>query len=240
MARQRKVTWTLAGVLVVQSAALAAPPAMRREARADFAIDDAFQADGGVQLYFELLGPEPQPKAAAAFRALDRSDRLAAIKEPVHVALTRVSYVVEKDATFFTEARLVDLSYMRALAPEMQLSARPDGGFAVGQTPSSNLSLEFHGDSAFAGDALTLARGAPVLVQENADFARVLGWRTGAWSATWTFHEALGPGRTRVTALSMSYLYNLPPGFMGGAERFTRDTVSGSLAVIARLRAYDG
>ncbi|MFT3708842.1 MAG: hypothetical protein QM817_14425 [Archangium sp.] len=224
MVRQSKVLGALAG-LVVQGA-LAAQPPVKREEKADFEVDDSFQADGGVQIHFDLQ--KPGSTAQPPFRALDRDDRLGTIiKEPVHLCVMRVSYVVEKDVAFFTRERLLDLAYMRALAPQLQLSARADGGFQVGQSPASDLSLEFHDDQ----------RG-PWLVQENVNFARVLGWRTGAWSATWTFHESLGPGRTRVTALSLSYLYNVPPGFLGGADRFRRETIDGALEVITRLRGF--
>lgn len=228
----------LAGVVLsvlAHGTSFASSSPVKRETSADFRVDDGFQADGGVQVYFDVLPPAKVPDV---FRTLDRQRRLAGFKDALHVAVTRLSYVVEKDVAFFSEQRLRDLSYLRALAPQMQISARTDGGFQINQTPSNTLSIEYHADAGFAGE-LGLAHGAPVLVQENTDFARVMGWRTGAWSATWTFHQSLGPQRTRVTALTVSSLYNLPPDFMGGRERFSRETVDGALAIIERLRSYE-
>jgi hypothetical protein len=65
-----------------------------------------------------------------------------------------------------------------------------------------------------------------------------MGWRTGAWSTTWTFHEALGRDRTRVTVLTLSYLYNLPPFWLGGADGVYAETLSQARALIGRLRSY--
>jgi hypothetical protein len=216
----------------------------RRERGADFEVDEAFQADGGVQLFFELVSAPARPVAGSAFEqfhALDATDRLGALKDPVHAAMSRISYVINKDVMFFNRERLFNVTYVQAIAPDMQVTSAPHGGFQVGRAPSHRFSLTFHADAsglAPAVVALARARGAPVLVQENVDFARIMGWRTGAWSTTWTFHEALGRDRTRVTVLTLSYLYNLPPFWLGGADGVYAETLSQARALIGRLRSY--
>lgn len=230
-------------VLLTATAGVAAP-ASRREATPDFEIDEAFQRAGGVQIFMELAGAGTLPATNSRFRmfqVLDRGDRLRAIGEPVHVAMVRVSYLIEKDVRFFTEQRLRDATYVRAIAPDMDVRARPDGSFTVSRLPSNRFTLTFHDDDSFAPEVagLAKAKGAPVVIQENTDFGRVMGWRTGAWSSTWTFHEAQGEGLTRVTVVTLSYLYNVPPAFMGGEARMVRETIEQSLAVIDRLRRYE-
>lgn len=222
-------------------AALVLHAEVRREATSTFAVDEAFQRRGGVQLYFELVGADatgPQREALAPFLPLAGARRLEQLTEPVHVTVSRLSYELEKDVSFFTPERLLDVKYMQALAPELDVTARPGGGFRVGRAPSNTMTLAVHDDADFAQKVAPLARGARVVVQENTDFARVLGWRTAAWSTTWSFHEALAPGRTRVTVLTLNVLYNLPPPMLGGADRLFSDTRAQSLAVVEALRAY--
>lgn len=232
----------LVPVFLATSAALAeGPTSVRRESRVDFESDRAFQADGGVQIFFDVVGVEASPdndERVQAFRVMDRAERWRQLDEPVHVGLTRLSYELERDISFFSSKRLLDLSWVQAVAPDMNVTARPDGGFSVGVAPTNDFRLTFFDTDAAAPDVAKLARsrGAPVLVQENEGFSRVMGWRTAAWSSTWTFHEALGPGRTRITVLSLSYLYNVPPFFLGGEARLYRETVERSVALIGRLR----
>lgn len=228
-------------VVVTLLAQAAAGADVRREPSAAFAVDEVFERDGGVQLYFQLISPDADEAARAALRpflALDPSNRLSKLGEPVHVSVARLTYEVDKDVSFFTRERLRDVKYMQALAPELEVTARADGGFRVGRTPSNVMTLEVHEDAAFGRPLAALAHGAPIVVQENTDFARVMGWRTAAWSTTWTFHESLGPGRTRVTALTLNALYNLPPPMLGGADRLFLDTRAQALKFIAALRAY--
>lgn len=216
-------------VALVALVAQAAPlPEARREGRAGFAVDEAFQRGGGVQFFFELISPDGG--VPGQFAALDRTDHRSKFTEPVHVSVSRFSYEVEKDISFFSKERLLDVNYMRALAPDLDITARTPGTFHVGRAPSNSMTLEVLASS-------TLAPGSPVVVQQNFDFARVMGWKTAAWSTTWTFHEALGKGRTRITVLSLNYLYNLPPPLLGGADRLFVDTRAQTLEVIAALRS---
>ncbi|MDP1821622.1 MAG: hypothetical protein Q8L48_00180 [Archangium sp.] len=221
------------GALLISSV-MTAGPAWQREARADFAADPAFQADGGVQLYFGLMRPDE----AAAFRTLDLNGR----GEAEHVAVVRLSYTLEKDASFFTRERVTDLSYVQAIAPDMDVSQQPDGGFHVGRLPANDFSVRFFADASGFPAQLKLAHepGTPasIVVQENTGFSRVMGMRTAEASITWTLHHALAPGRTRVTVLTVSYLHNLPPFFLGGEARMFRETVENALRLISRLRAH--
>lgn len=237
---------------VVACAALAATP-MRRESTLAFPLDEPFQRAGGVQYFYTLAKSEPSPETAspefAFLRAFDESGRWAAQGEPLHVVMSRITYVVDKDVSFFTEARAKDVTWMNTVAPEFEVTQRPDGGFHAAKMPSNDFTIRFLDARAVAAQpadggvarlvALLPDAGLPdsVVVQENFDFARVMGVRTGAWSVTWTAHLPLGPGRTQVHVVTMSVLHHLPPFFLGGEKRVFKESVKGALDLIERLRA---
>ncbi|MEW6431556.1 MAG: hypothetical protein AB1730_08595 [Myxococcota bacterium] len=243
-----------AGLLagLVAFAAFAATP-LRRESTLAFVPDEPFQRDGGVQYFYALAHKEPSPETAnpdfAFLRALDESGRWAAQGEPLHVVMSRITYTVDKDVSFFTEARAKDPAWMNAVAPEFEVTQRPDGGFHAAKMPSNDFTIRFLDARAVAAQpadggvarlvALLPDAGLPdsVVVQENFDFARVMGVRTGAWSVTWTAHLPLGPGRTRVHVVTLSALHHLPPFFLGGEKRVFKESVQGALDLIERLRA---
>lgn len=229
---------------IAQPGQAAGTEIVRREASVDFAIDPAFQADGGVQVFFELIQADDRPSerpTVTLFRtALDSEGRWARVDEPLHVAVARISYVIEKDVSFFSRERTFDLSYVRAIAPDMRISGLPDGGFAVGKMPSNQFGLSYREEpfGLEAATALAGHGGSPVVIQHNEGFARVAGWRTAAFATTATFHQPLGPGRTRLTVLTLNALYNLPPFFLGGRDRLYADLLEQTVLLIGRLRGF--
>lgn len=239
--------------LVLASLAGAETP-MRREADARFAIDAEFQNKGGVQYFYSLLESAAAPEKDSTFqlfRPFDLPDVWTRLDGPVHVVLSRLVYTVEKDVSFFDEARVRDTRYINAVAKGMNVTRRDDGSFRVAATPANSFSIEYF-DAAKLGQAagllpavqrvleLTGISEAPVAVvfQHNRDFARVFGMRTAAAGFTWTAHYPLGPGRTRLVVFTMSYLHTLPPFFLGGAKRVFRESTDGARVLIDALRAY--
>lgn len=231
---------------VVLTLLLTTAPALQRQERLDFAVDEALQAQGGVQYFYELAAPTdtpPEGSALARFRALDP---LSKPGDSWQVMMSRLVYTVERDVSFFTEARARDVSWMRRVAPDMGVRREPDGTFLVTKTPGNRFSLEWfeapRADEPALVRFLALVPGTPasVVVQKNSDFARVLGWRTAERSLTYTAHVPLGPGRTRVFVCTMSLLFHVPPFFLGGRERVHRESVEAAAALIEQLRAYDG
>lgn len=243
--------WSVAVVLCAGVATAATP--MRRETALGFPVDEAFQRDGGVQYFYELAkqdaSPETSSAAFAFFRGFDEARRWAAQPAPLHVVMSRIVYVVEKDVSFFTEARALDPGWMNAVAPGFDVTLRPDGGFHAGKMPANDFTVRFLGEARLAAQPLDggvahaqrllpgAAPPASAVVQENFDFSKVMGVRTGAFSITWTLHHPLGPGRTRVHVFTMSALHHLPPFFLGGEKRVFKDSVAGALDLIERLRA---
>jgi hypothetical protein len=226
---------------------LTAAPEMRRETNLDFVADEAFQAQGGVQYFYELAAPNDAPaetSTLARFRALDPQ---ATPKDPYHVVMGRIVYTVERDISYFTEARARDVLYLRKVAPEMGVRREPDGAFRVSKAPSNRFTLSWFDDpdpatDAFLGRffAFLPSKPASIVVQRNDQFARVLGFRTAERSLTYTAHLPLGPGRTRVSVVTFSLLVNLPPDFLGGSGRIVQESVDGAQRLIQQLREYSG
>lgn len=239
-------------LLLVSGLAFAETP-LRRESVSDFAIDAAFQDKGGVQYFYALLPSSPSPETNATFarfKPLDVSGLWSSLSSPPAVVLSRLVYTVEKDATFFTEARARDVEYINAVAKEMEVTKRSDGSFRVGAMPSNTFTIEYfdaaklaQGEAPAAFRAVELAGmnepPASVVFQHNRDFSRVMGMRTADGSFTWTLHFAIAPGRTRVVVFTMSYLRSLPPFFLGGERRVFRESTEGARALIDNLRAYE-
>jgi hypothetical protein len=225
---------------------------LRQERDMGFSIDGAFQDSGGVQYFYQLVERDDarSSELVQRFLPLDVNDRWTALSEPINVVVIRFVYTVDKDISFFTEARAFDVDYINTVAKEMEVSRNSNGSFHIGRTPENTCRLVHYDEArvrAASGQpalkqllALTGENGLPnsVVFQENTDFARVLGHRTAAASMTWTAHFPLAPGRTRVAVLTMSYLYELPPFFLGGSGRVMRESMRGATDLIERLRAY--
>ncbi|MDP2272421.1 MAG: hypothetical protein Q8N23_32745 [Archangium sp.] len=231
--------------LVALAILAASPVEMRQDSDLEFAVDEAFQQDGGVQYFYELAEPGPQPSSALTrFRAMDPESTL---DDPYVVVMSRLVYTVERDISFFTEARARDVSYLQQVAPDMGVRLEPDGTFRVNRTPSNRFKLTWFEEpvagkapamTAFFGLLPQGAKPASVVLQKNFDFARVMGWRTGERAITYTAHFAIAPGRTRVVVCSMSLMHHLPPFFLGGRGRVFRESVDGAASLIGQLRAW--
>jgi hypothetical protein len=244
--------WLLA-VSLVSAVALPNTP-LRREPTASFEVDLAFQDRGGVQYFYQLLRADRSPDASStftAFRAFDVHDVWKRLDAPANVVLSRLVYTIDKDVSFFTEARARDVDYINAIAREARVSRNDDGTFRAAQTPANTFRIEYFDASrvqaavsAIPGLARTLElsglEGPPysVVFQENRDFDRVMGFRTAEGSFTWTAHYPAGKGRTRLVVFIMSYLHSLPPFFLGGEKRVFRESTEGARVLIDRLRDY--
>lgn len=226
----------------------------REEPTLAFAVDEPFQAQGGVQLFYELVRDTPSPERSSAtfqrFRPLDLRDRWGRLDAPLHVVMSRLVYTLERDVSFFTAERAVDLAFIRAIAPDLAITQEGKDTFRAGRIPANRFHIESFDGAQLASLPPTpaLARlleleGSRVpperlVLQENSDFDRVMGFRTAAMSVTWSSHRALGPGRTRVSVFTMSYLHSVPPFFLGGEGRVHDEAVAGARQLIERMRAY--
>lgn len=238
---------------VLAGAAAQGDVASRRESDARFPIDDDFQRDGGVQFFYELVKQDVPPSKAAAFKTYEPFDfrkRYATSSSPLHLVVGRVSYTLDKDISFFSERQVRDENYIAAVAKGYGIKKQPDGTYRVSKIPSNSFRIHYFDQAEVARRASGggMARllefmpdaGLPpvVVVQENYNFSRVMGVRTGDFSYTWTAHYPLGPGRTQLNVCTMSYLHSLPPFFLGGDARVLSESIDGTTAFIERLRAY--
>lgn len=236
----------------VACAAAGAEPSVRREQVARFPPDETFLGRGGVQYFYDFFDKDAaQERDYPAFRELDPARSWEACREPLYRVIARFVYVIEKDVTFFSAERVRDVGYMNRVCPSCGIQAAPGGLYRVGQLPA-NTSRVRHFDrerflaarsEPWARQLLGLSNelGTPdvVVLQENFDFQRLLGMRTGEASATVTAHYGLGPGRTRIAVHLVTLMHNIPPFFLGGPERVHDVTLEGALSLIEHLRRYD-
>jgi hypothetical protein len=235
------------------AAAAGADVVARRETDVGFALDAEFQRDGGVQYFYQLLKQDLPPSRSAVFKTYEPFDlrgRNASSAEPLHLVVGRVSYVLEKDISFFSEQRVRDPEYIAAVARGYGITRQPDGTFRASKMPANSFRIHYLDQAEVArrasdgGVARLLdfmpdaGHPAVVVVQENYDFSRVMGVRTGDDSYTWTAHYPLGPGRTQLNVCTMSYLHTVPPFFLGGEGRVLSESIDGITAFIKNLRAY--
>jgi hypothetical protein len=213
---------------------------LRREESARFAVDEGLQAGGGVQYWYAL-------EHAVDLDFLD-FDPLQPTRTAGHVLHSRLVHTLDKDSSFFTPARVLDVKYMNSVAPGYDISQQTTGRFHCARTPANTFTLRFISLEATPpprepGVTRLLelcALGTPesVVVQNNTGFSRVLGMRTAEASSTWTGHYRLGPDRTRLCVVSMSYIFTVPPFFLGGDDRLLSESVRETLELIRHLRAY--
>jgi hypothetical protein len=222
----------------------AAPVELRQERALDFAVDEAFQNDGGVQYFYELADPVAKPTEGSPLAIFRSMDELSKPNDPYHVVMSRLVYTVDRDVSFFTEARARDAEWMNRVAPDVGVTAEADGSFRAARTPSNRFRITwleppFPDDAGLKRFLSLLPSGAvpvSVVVQKNSDFSRVLGMRTAERALTYTAHVPLGPGRTRVFVCSMSLLHTLPPFFLGGRKRVYVEAIEGAGKLIEQLR----
>lgn len=224
-----------------------APP-LRAEARIDFPCDRTFLSDGrGVQLFFELISRDVRAEDHRSFnllRPLDKENLWDKKSEPLYVLASRLAFVVDKDISFFSESRLQDEDYLTRLLPAFQIKRISKNGFRSDASPKHQFEISYFdreaSREAWPRSLLGTNRFEQfpdvVLVQHNHGFEKVLGFKTARMGQTLSLHYALGEGRTLVVAWSLSYLYNIPPFFLGGEARVLREARLASLALIGNLR----
>lgn len=256
MSRPLSTLLCLCGALwaLGSTASPAGIPMMRRETSLRYEVDEKFQSAGGVQYFYELAQKEPSPETSSAtfrlFRAFDVRGRWVTRADSFYVVMSRLTYTIDKDVSFFTPARANDLTYMNTVAPGLGISRVGADTYRVQATPANTFHLRWldaaavrqlpHEPGLSRLLELSAMESLPesVIVQDNTDFARVLGWRTADMSVTWTAHYPLKPGQTRICVFTMSYMVNLPAFFLGGADRVLNESVSGAAQLIRNLRNY--
>jgi len=229
-------------------------PALRREPSARFAPDEAFLARGGVQYFYDFFDKDEatgKEREFAAFQGLDPAGRWEARQDPLYRVVARFVYEIEKDVSFFSAARVKDVAYMNRVCPSCGIREAAGGLFRVSQVPANTSRVHHFDRGQFQGVqsepwarnllALSKGMGPPdvVVLQENFNFERILGMRTGEGSATVTSHHCVGPGRTRIAVHLVTLMHNIPPFFLGGTGRVQDVTLEGALSLIRHLRRYE-
>lgn len=221
-------------------------PAAKMEGRLDFPADETFLRSGGVQVFFELISREARAEERPSFkilRVLDTGDHWSKKNGPLYVLASRIVFQVEKDISFFSKERIYDESYLNRFLPAYQVRRLSERRFRSGALPRNDFEIEYFepGSMPRSFGQLSESSGSPevVLFQHNHEFEKIMGFKTALMGRTLTLHSPLGPGLTRITAWSLSYLHNIPPFFLGGEARVTGEAKKKSLELVARLRDFE-
>jgi len=151
-------------------------------------------------------------------------------EENYDVFLTKTAYVLNSPVSFFTEERLADINYIAASMPNGKVDKKDSTyhlvlGFAA---PDIDYILKFYSDEVFnskfpllkdyfqKNDALD-GNSSLIVLQHNYNYGRVMFQKTSKMSISISRYYKVDE-RTLVVNYTLNYIYNMPPGFLGGSD----------------------
>jgi|GEM_PF-1613953 len=237
--------------------AQAADKIPKQEGNSRFGIDMR-QLDQGTLAYYWEVVPFGRDIATHPtyqhLQALDLENDWGRRSENYFVMFTKMAYVVNQDISFFRETRLNDLEYQRAICRKPGLrqvnvstfsdpgtKTQPSSDFSLSVLETSNEVSAF-GRSAESITAFDPELGAPqtLVIQRSDNFGPLLGMRTSKAARASFAYYPLGPNRTLVVNYSISFLYAVPPGFVGGVDRLRKEILASNLQMISAIERYSG
>ena len=225
-----------------------------RQDKIDFAINLSDLESGERVYFYRLISKDDANSGSAdedgAFRRLLPLDVPGVWKkrtEGFFIMMTRNAYVVNKGISFFTKKRLLDVNYINETLPGMKVSRNADGTYALDGTPSATSTLDYYSKTDIANQpensaihyaaSLDASRGTPdvMLVQHSYNFDDIMSVRTNKSSMVFSEHYGINADQTLVIAYSLSFIYNVPPFFFGGADRLRKEYVKALQQVAANI-----
>jgi hypothetical protein len=219
-----------------------------------FAVRAAGMKPGEILYFYDLISKDDAASGEAASEKsfqttlpLDFPGVWKNRTEPYNIMITKNAYILNKDITFFNKQRLLDVSYINATLPQMKVSKNSDGTYTLTGTPSATSSLTYYSkadvaaqpmnSSVSAASGLDSELGTPdvMLVQHSYNFDTIMAVRTNKSSTVFSQHYAIAPGKTLVVAYSLSFVYNVPPWFLGGADRIRTEYVKAMQQVYSNV-----
>jgi hypothetical protein len=215
-----------------------------RERSIRFSVDASELKSGTISYFYQLISKDDANEGKAdsdsTFQLLLPLDIPGVWKdktEGFYIMMTRNAYIVNKDISFFSKNRLLDVNYINATLPGMKVSRNSDGTYALDGTPSATSTLDYYSKSDLTSQPQDSALnyvanidpslGTPdvMLVQHSYNFDTVMTVRTNKSSMVFSEHYGIGTNETLVVAYSLSFVYNVPPFFLGGADRLRTEYV---------------
>ncbi|MDH4466992.1 MAG: hypothetical protein QE271_02970 [Bacteriovoracaceae bacterium] len=240
---------------------------LQRMSDINFAIDSQVLDQGVVKYFYEFLDQNlvPIPDDNKFNRSGGNSESFNKLKNldidnnaefkqknnHLYVGLNKTVYSLNKPISFFSENQICNFSFIKKILSTLKLSENSHCNFHVlgsVTTPSMDFRLYFYSAPDFQNLASPLKNffkdfsqlGEPeaVTFQYNYNFGNIMFQKTADSSYTLTQYYSIDSTKTLVVVYSMSYIFNAPPGFAGGANRFHKEYKIGTDNGVNQLRSY--
>ncbi len=169
--------------------------------------------------------------------------------ENYFVLLTKVVYLIDKDITFFDEEILSNEQIIQEKMPEYHIEKTGSNKFHIDcgfLAPSFDYELNFYRPP-FVGkiadvqkkiEKLNPELGRPMfsVVQHNYKYGRVLMHKTSKMSVCIANYYPFANGKTLEVNYTLNYIYELPPGLLGGHRMLIREIKDGIASLILNTR----
>lgn len=191
---------------------------------------------GEIQYYYELQKPSDQPATVTGvldkLKALDTHGVLKRKDSgQYYIQISKIAYTVKRPITYFSSKRTCDEAYMKQLYSALTLAAVKNRHcqFTIDPSfpaPGLTMDLYWYDNSSKTGKSLDssllnldthLDQPAVSIFQYGHDFSRVMYEKTVLSTSALMNYYKISEDETLVMSYTLSFIYNIPPGFLGGA-----------------------
>lgn len=169
--------------------------------------------------------------------------------EEYYSLLTKTTYGIQKDISFFSSDRLSNEYYLKAVMPNNKIQKVDDYyelevGFGA---PDITFKLDFFSNKELSKQFPDLVdyfekhdfidqEPAITVFQHNYKFSKVLGQKTTKMSISVTRYFEDSKDQTLVINYTLNFIHNLPPAILGGAELLVNQMKEGVIALVRDTR----
>jgi hypothetical protein len=245
--------WVL--MLCASWVSLDAQARMIEKTNLDFSSEVREISNGDIH-YFYYLSEKNSPSElrskdpiyARMAKALGKID---GSQDKVYALILKTVYVVFQPMNLYVRSELLNrLDYLRLTLDSKDIRRLSDTVFEVsprGMVPGFRMDRELllsreeverkYGADLSLLTLRSLDSDLPFLVQNSDHFTKVLGQDASKDARLISAHYDLGSG-FMVESYTLSHIYNVPPGFLGGTKRLKADFLKSVEASIQRAQSY--
>ena len=170
--------------------------------------------------------------------------------EEYYTLLTKTTYGLPQDISFFTSERLSNEHYLKEVMPNNKIQKVDDYyelevGFGA---PDITFTLDFFSNKELSEQFPDLVgyfkkhdfmdqEPAITVFQHNHKFSKILGQKTTKMSISITRYFDEGKDETLVINYTLNFIYNLPPAIFGGGDLLVSQMKEGVIALVRDTRA---
>jgi hypothetical protein len=217
---------------------------------------------GDSQYFFELYGTDLKPVKEDTFKItegafaflkpldFEKSWESKDPKDKLYVLITKFSYIIGRDISFFDPERITNTQYLNTFFPKVDYkhiagsTYRMNGSALI---PSASATLKayrkpeiekFTRPELLYAKNLDASLGVPdvLMTEHSSHYSKVFFSKTSLSSRSVTAYYSLGPNSTLIVNYTLAYLYSIPPGFLGGPMAIHDMGVSKGFQIMKILR----